>query len=71
MAKLVVNSTDGVCLPEKEGISNACSSLPLMFMAYVYLKKKVYPTMLANMAISLMAYVYLKKKVYPTSCVAE
>ena len=34
----------GVCLPEKEGISNQAAEDYYAFVAYVYLKKKVYPT---------------------------
>ena len=36
------------------------------YKAYVYLKKKVYPTALATDPAKDRAYVYLKKKVYPT-----
>ena len=36
------------------------------YTAYVYLKKKVYPTTHVSHARHQQAYVYLKKKVYPT-----
>ena len=36
------------------------------YTAYVYLKKKVYPTFPILSLLYRVAYVYLKKKVYPT-----
>ena len=41
------------------------------YTAYVYLKKKVYPTIGFHAKEVRLAYVYLKKKVYPTGRVAE
>ena len=59
-------SLQGVCLPEKEGISNLLTVIYRPRTAYVYLKKKVYPTTHVSHARHQQAYVYLKKKVYPT-----